>query len=235
LPKEDAQKCAALIDALSKTKDALDKIKDLLGFTDDKVKLCFPFPGPPDPEFPNKQSQDQKLTPVTSFDPNEKIGPAGIGPAGAISGDLLPYTIFFENLASATAPAQEISITDRLAPALDVNTAFLGTLRVGGTNIELGSGQHASKTVDLRPSTNALLQVQADVDTVKRQITWVMTALDPATGQLPSDPQVGILPPNRNPPAGEGIVTFGASAKAGTPEGTAITNQATITRLKQRF
>jgi hypothetical protein len=95
--------------------------------------------------------------------------------------------------------------------------------------MDLGGGQHVTKTIDLRPGTNALLQVQSDVDTSKRQITWVLNALDPTTLQLPSNPQVGILPPNKNPPQGEGYLTFTASARHGTPENTTIFNQATIT------
>jgi Concanavalin A-like lectin/glucanases superfamily len=173
-------------------------------------------------------SATQEVCLVTSWDPNAKTGPAGTGAQGFVSGNLLPYTVFFENLASATAPAQQISVVDPLDPSIDTNSVSLGTLNLGGTDYNLGGGQHASRTVDLRPGVNALLQVQADVDTSKRQITWLMTALDPTTLQLPANPQVGILPPNKNPPAGEGNVTFTASAVKDTPANTVISNQATI-------
>jgi hypothetical protein len=171
----------------------------------------------------------QSVCPVSSWDPNAKVGPAGIGTAGLVPGGLLQYTVFFENLASATAPAQQISVVDPLDPALDASTVSVGTLSLSGTDYDLGGGQHVSKTVDLRPGTNALLQVQADVNTGTRQTAWTLTALDPTTLQLPSNPQVGILPPNQSPPQGEGSVAFTVSAKQGTAVDTVVTNQATVT------
>jgi hypothetical protein len=137
--------------------------------------------------------------------------------------------VFFENLASATAPAQQISVVDPLDSSINANTVSLGTLSLSGTVYYLGGGQHVSQTIDLRPTTDALLQIQADVDTGKRQITWEMTALDPTTLQMPSNPQVGILPPNQSPPQGEGNVTFTASANSGATTNTTIPNQATVT------
>jgi hypothetical protein len=55
-----------------------------------------------------------------------------------------------------------------------------------------------------------------------------MTALDPTTLQFPTNPEVGILPPDTNPPNGEGFVTFSASTAQGTPPNTTISNQATV-------
>jgi hypothetical protein len=148
---------------------------------------------------------------------------------GFISGNLLPYTIFFENLPTATAPAQQISVVDPIDPSLDPSTVSIGTLNLGGVDYDLGGGASANRTFDLRPATNALLQVQANVDTSNRRITWALTALDPTTLQLPTNPQVGILPPDTNPPNGEGWVTFSASANQATPPNTTISNQATVT------
>jgi hypothetical protein len=55
-----------------------------------------------------------------SLDPNDILGPAGFGADGFIKpGGLLPYTIRFENIASATAPAAEVRITHQLDADLD--------------------------------------------------------------------------------------------------------------------
>jgi hypothetical protein len=172
-------------------------------------------------------SASQQVCPITSWDPNAKVGPVGVGPSGFVSGQLVPYTVFFENLAAATAPAQQISIVDPLDLAVNPNAVSLDSLSMSGTVIDLGGGLHVSRTVDLRPATNALMKIQGDVDTLKRQINWALTALDPTTLQLPSDPQVGILPPNKVPPQGEGNVTFTVSAQQGTTR-TSIHNQATV-------
>ena len=152
---------------------------------------------PPDPGYTLAilASASQQTCPVTSWDPNEKAGPLGVGPQGFVSGNVLPYTVFFQNLATATAPAQQISVVDPLDPSVDVNSVVLRALTLGGTVYDLGGGQHADTTVDLRPTTNALLQVQADVDTTRRQISWAMTALDPTTLKISDRPE------RRNPAA----------------------------------
>src|SRR5262249_26423401 len=60
------------------------------------------------------QSQSSK-----SEDPNDKIGPGGFGPQAFVSpSTLLPYRIDFENQATATAPAQTVTVTDQLDPNL---------------------------------------------------------------------------------------------------------------------
>jgi hypothetical protein len=48
------------------------------------------------------------------------------------------------------------------------------------------------------------------------------------TGDLPDDPLIGFLPPNNNPPEGDGSVLFTIRPKEGFPTGTQTSNQATI-------
>jgi hypothetical protein len=71
-----------------------------------------------------------------------------------------------------------------------------------------------------------------DVSAVWNQETssliWVMQAIDPATGQPPVDPTVGFLPPNRQPPEGEGSVFFTVLPKQGLSTGTRISDTAEI-------
>ena len=75
------------------------------------------------------------------MDPNEKVGPAGVGSQHFVPGDeALQYEIYFENVATATAPAQEITVSDTLDSDLDwlknigrvdeydVNNVFFTTL-----------------------------------------------------------------------------------------------------------
>ena len=59
------------------------------------------------------------------FDPNAMIGPSGYGPSNFVSGSAqtrFPYQIDFENSPTATAPAQQVTITDTLDPNLDLST-----------------------------------------------------------------------------------------------------------------
>ena len=54
----------------------------------------------------------------TSWDPNDKVGSDGSGESKYLSGEEpLRYVIFFENIETATAPAQEVIITDQLDTA----------------------------------------------------------------------------------------------------------------------
>ena len=73
------------------------------------------------------------ITVVASQDPNFKKGLDGKGAARRIRGDeMMPYEIHFENLSSATAPAQDVFISDRLNPALfDLSTFSLGDITFG--------------------------------------------------------------------------------------------------------
>ena len=48
---------------------------------------------------------------VASVDPNDKFGPTGVGVDRRIgAGHLVPYSIRFENLETATAPAQDVVV-----------------------------------------------------------------------------------------------------------------------------
>ena len=55
---------------------------------------------------------------VTSIDPNDKSGSHGAGAARYVAGDEpLRYAIYFENLATASASAQEVVVADQLDSA----------------------------------------------------------------------------------------------------------------------
>src|SRR5690606_30638824 len=58
-----------------------------------------------------------------SVDPNEKDGPGGVGPQGFIQPLItFPYTVHFENMTNATAPAQVVTIKDQLDRNLNAST-----------------------------------------------------------------------------------------------------------------
>lgn len=55
-----------------------------------------------------------------------------------------------------------------------------------------------------------------------------MIAIDTSTGDLPVDPDLGILPPNTTPPMGEAAVNYSVKLKPGLPSGTKVPNRALI-------
>ncbi|MBI4753082.1 hypothetical protein HY793_01750 [Candidatus Desantisbacteria bacterium] len=71
-------------------------------------------------DFPIQDSTSYSGVGVTSCDPNDKAGHAGVGEKHWVLPDRsFPYIIYFENLGTATAAAQEIKITDQLDANLD--------------------------------------------------------------------------------------------------------------------
>ena len=171
------------------------------------------------------------LNVVGSIDPNSKSGAAGYGPARfSSSGHGASYLINFENVAVATAPAQEVVITDQLDPQkVDFATFALGPIRFGTTEIVPPRGLALFyHDVDLRPGKNLLVRIAASLDTTNGLATWRFTSIDPNTGLPPEDPMAGFLPPNMNSPEGEGSVLFTIMPKAGLPTGTEIRNKASI-------
>ena len=168
---------------------------------------------------------------VGSADPNDKVGPAGVGEARFISGDpQLSYVVNFENLETATAPAQEVRITDQLdASTLDLSTFSLGPVSFGDVVLTPPAGLKDWVTeVDLRPANDLIARVEAGLDEATGVLTWRFTSLDPATGLPTDDPEAGFLPPNLDPPDGQGSVLFSVRPRGGLPTGTEIRNGASI-------
>jgi hypothetical protein len=159
---DNTSTCAELTEAIDNTTGLIETIDGILAALNAECPQ-FANQSPPYSPLPYQQNKSQTFNVVSSWDPNAKSGPAGTGAAHVVTGFSLPYTIFFQNDASATAPAQQIFIVDPLDPALNENKVSLGMLVLGSLSIDVGPGQHASKTIDLRPNTNALLLVQADL------------------------------------------------------------------------
>jgi hypothetical protein len=172
------------------------------------------------------------VKPVNSVDPNSKQGSLGATDAQFVRGDTpLSYTIHFENLATATAPAQVVVVTDQLDPQkVDVDSVRLGPI-VFGTDTALAPAPGVrgwTGSVDLRPVQNLIVAISAGIDRSTGVVTWRFISVDPATEQLTDDPLAGFLPPNLDPPAGEGSVAFSVMPKGGLATGTAIQNQAVV-------
>ncbi len=172
------------------------------------------------------------LRPRGSFDPNDKVGTLGATPAQfLLNATSLNYTVFFENLESATAAAQEVVITDQLdVQTMDLDTFSLGPLSFGGntTLVPAPGVQQYTGGVDLRPDQNLIVTIIAGLDKTTGVLTWRFTSIDPDTGQFTEDPEAGFLPPNVHSPEGEGSVVFTVQPKPGLATGTQIRNRARI-------
>ena len=186
---------------------------------------------------------------VASIDPNVKIGPDGFSSAEYVTGDSpFTYLITFENDPSATAPAQEVVVTDMLpAPLLDLSTFSLGPIGFG-TDVVFpppGASDFGPVLVpfDIVADLNGdgdlldddiLVKIEAHlVDDVTDPdhglVTWELRSIDPSTGMLPADPLRGFLPPNTTPPDGEGHMLFTVTPLSTLATGDVVSNDAEIT------
>jgi len=165
-----------------------------------------------------------------SFDPNFLAGPSGYGPNGFVTRDqTLPYTIDFENDPTATGSAQTVTITQQLDPNLDLNTFQLGEFNFAGYTVQVPPGRDEYSTrIDARATLGLFVDGTGVINLLTDLATWTFTTIDPATLDVPSSPFIGFLPPDINPPEGEGFVTYSVRPKATDPTGTVINAQASV-------
>jgi hypothetical protein len=182
-------------------------------------------------ENPVESGKKKLIEIFRSHDPNDKIGSNGEGKLRFVSGkEPLRYAVFFENLATATAPAQQVVITDQLdSMQMDLSTLSLGPISFGDQVAVPPSGLSDFNTdVDLRPKKNLIVRILTHLDHVTGLVTWRFLSIDPDTGLAPDDPLAGFLPPNVQSPEGQASVLFTVMPKAGLLTGTEIQNQAKV-------
>jgi hypothetical protein len=169
---------------------------------------------------------------VRSRDPNDKVGSHGSGVQQYVTAEEpFRYAIYFENVATATAPAQEVVITDQLdVSKFDLNTFQLGPVSFGKDVVVAPPPGLSEWTtdIDLRPGKNLIVRVVATLNKTTGLATWRFISLDPATKQPTEDALAGFLPPNQNAPEGDGAVVFTVEAKPGQPTGTELRNVARV-------
>ena len=178
-----------------------------------------PPPPPPAPPPPPPPPPPFDLEVFYPADPNDKVGPQGSGAGHFVTpGGPMPYVVLFENKPDAGAPAHEVRITDQLdASKYDLDTLELGPVFFGNdTVITPPAGlQSWTDSVDLRPALDLIVQVDAELNRDTNVLSWHLQGLDPATGDLQTDPNIGFLPPDVNAPEGQGGVTFTVESKPG--------------------
>ncbi|UCE50623.1 MAG: cadherin domain-containing protein, partial [Phycisphaerales bacterium] len=175
---------------------------------------------------------------LRSWDPNDKVGPAGFGENYYVAPDAtMLYTVYFENDpgAGATAPAQIVRIKDTLDEDLHLNTFELTEIAFADQVITVPPGLNHYNTrlnlvIDNEYISGKELVVDIDVslDPNSRELTFQMIALDPETGWLPEDIMLGMLYPNDETGRGEGHISYIVKTKDGLASGTQITNRASI-------
>ena len=167
-----------------------------------------------------------------SHDPNEMVGPDGVGEARYVKpGEPMTYVIYFENAATADVAAQEIRVTNPLSPHLDWSSFKLGEV-VFRNQIDTGLSGYQSGTHEVKMTgTNYLVRTEASLDAEKGVATWYLRIVDPQSSDAnlwPTNLHAGILPPNDEAHNGEGHLTYYINVRDDAPPGIVITNSASI-------
>jgi len=160
-------------------------------------------------------------------------GPVGFGESAVLPIGLpLPYTIGFENAASAESYVGEIRVITELDPDLDAHTFNLGGIQIGDIQVSIPSGRGFFQgDFDFAESKGFILRVSAGIDLNSNTATWLLQAIDPRTGEVvrlnAADP-VGLLPPNDMTGAGSGFVSYTIEPKEDAHSGVEITAEARV-------
>jgi uncharacterized repeat protein (TIGR01451 family) len=192
----------------------------------------------PDPVDPPEEVQDEidnaVCENVASVDPNEKIGTPGVGTDHLVeAGDRLSYTVYFENLPAANAPAQEVFVTDCLSPDLDWLSLQLTEVAFGDVILaNPGEGASFNDRVTIPDYRGTGEKWWVDIESEFNFDTGCLNAtfrtIDLLTGELPSDPFAGFLPPENGSGRGQGHIGFSVDTLGHLSDGTLITNDASI-------
>jgi RHS repeat-associated protein len=167
---------------------------------------------------------------IRPVDPNEIVGPAAFGLENFISSSKpLAYTIDFENASTASAPAQNVTITEQLDSNLDWRTFRLTGFGFDNLTYTL-SGKQAfySARLDLTGTKGYYVDVSAGVNVATGLVTWTFQTIDPNTGQTPLNPLTGFLPVNDANNDGQAFVSYTVQAKSGVQSGDVADAQATV-------
>ena len=170
---------------------------------------------------------------VYSIDPNEMIGPWGpdddkhyIQPIRQ-----MPYMITFENKSTASAPANEVFVTDTLdLTKLDAETFSFSSFGWADTTFVVGGSRTQEFTRDVNYKVNGhdiLVRVSGQFNPATGVVNWSFASLE-ANGSELADVMNGFLLPNDQNGRGEGYVSFIIDHKANPANGATISNKATI-------
>ncbi|MFA7138876.1 MAG: T9SS type A sorting domain-containing protein [Bacteroidales bacterium] len=181
-------------------------------------------------QYKMKQVKEQRVAAVTSLDPNEIAGPAGFTDQHYIAGELMDYTVFFENKNTAAANAVEVFIYDTLAIGKYDPASFrFGEVAVSGfTYPVFADGNTFTSDFDLRPNLNCIVRVDGSFNPENGAVYWHFMSLDPETMDITEDPEAGFLPPNIESPEGEGSVMYHINLKAPLTHQNSVAAKATI-------
>ena len=177
--------------------------------------------------------KDKKIKLVSSYDPNEMIGPSGYDDNAHYIKPIhnMSYTITYENKSTATAPAHEVFVNDKLDLSKFIPESFCFTSFGWADQVFYVDGALTQEfTRDVPYNVNGqdiIVRVSGSFDKETGVANWSMVSLDSKGNEI-DDPDLGYLLPNNDDHVGEGFVTFSIEHKPNPANGSTISNKATI-------
>jgi hypothetical protein len=139
--------------------------------------------------------------------------------------------ITFENKSTASAPANEVFVTDTLdLTKLDAETFSFSSFGWADTTFVVGGSRTQEFTRDVNYKVNGhdiVVRVSGQFNPATGVVNWSFASLE-ANGSELADVMNGFLLPNDQNGRGEGYVSFIIDHKANPANGSAISNKATI-------
>ncbi|WP_153796981.1 DUF7619 domain-containing protein [Foetidibacter luteolus] len=219
---KEVKNAGTLSDKLVKLQKLADECPELAPQIEDLLKEL-------DNELNPRDPNDKPSNSVTSMDPNAIEGPVGKGTRRYVNNlKSHSFTVYFENVDTATAAAQMVIVRDTLDKTrYNLSSFEFGGINLGTKYIRIPKGRKEFVIErNLAPVQPMKVRINGRLDTATGVIEWQFTAIDPATGDIPV--LEGFQPPNVNKPEGEGAVSYTVKPVAGLPDGAAFANRASI-------
>ncbi|NCC59761.1 MAG: DUF11 domain-containing protein, partial [Verrucomicrobiae bacterium] len=170
-------------------------------------------------------------TVANSVDPNEKDGPGGVGTQGFIQPLItFPYTVHFENMTNATAPAQVVTIKDQLDRNLATSTFAFTEFGFGDLRLALTPEDNPRDFYRAVPYTyNDVEFIVEIIGSISEEGLIEIGFYSIDESGLPLPVEIGFLPPEDGTGLGQGFFSYTVDPLKGLPTGTEIRNVAAIT------
>ncbi|MEM1067288.1 MAG: putative Ig domain-containing protein [Planctomycetota bacterium] len=152
------------------------------------------------------------------------VGPTGFGSQNMVPANTpLPFSVTVDQPINAGETVRELRIVQQIDPSLDIRTFQLSDLTLGDLTIDVPAGSAVySDEIDFA-SDGFVLQVTAGVDANSATATWLLRAVNPDTGVLIEDPNVGFLRPGQTATAG-----YWVFAERDVPSGEVVETSARV-------
>ncbi|WP_372898227.1 hypothetical protein, partial [Stieleria sp.] len=159
-----------------------------------------------------------------------QTGPFTLETGGFVpTGEPLPFTVNFQNDPNTTRDANEVRVVVPLDDAVDPRSFRLGDIQIGDITIRMPGGRSLYQgDFDFRDTLGFNVRVSGGVDIQSNAATWLIQAIDPLTGEVRSDSDGGLLPPNNARGQGAGFVSYSVQLADSAATGDVVTARARV-------